>query len=191
MGIVALGLGVLAGFTGGFFVARETPAPAVSQPQAPKPEPTNGQTFTDAPVNDVPTVSSGAQPPASVVQPDSLSTEPRQVQQSSPQAREAAGREAGGVAAPQRPASTTAQRTQQPSPPPERSGPAAVRVDSLPAGAQVFVDGRSVGYTPLVVGELTPGTHSIRMQLPGYRPWVSAVTLGPGARERISASLEQ
>jgi hypothetical protein len=66
-----------------------------------------------------------------------------------------------------------------------------MRVDSLPAGAQVFVDGRSVGYTPMVVGELTPGTHSIRMQLPGYRPFVTAVTLGPGARERLAASLEQ
>jgi hypothetical protein len=29
------------------------------------------------------------------------------------------------------------------------------------------------------------------MQIPGYRPWVSAVTLAPGARERIAASLEQ
>ena len=64
-------------------------------------------------------------------------------------------------------------------------------VDSRPVGAQVFVDGQSVGYTPLVVGELSPGTHSIRMQLPGYRPWVSAVTLPPGARERVAASLEQ
>ena len=54
-----------------------------------------------------------------------------------------------------------------------------MRVDSLPAGAQVFVDGRSVGYTPMIVGALVPGTHSIRMQMPGYRPWVSAVTLKP------------
>jgi hypothetical protein len=66
-----------------------------------------------------------------------------------------------------------------------------MRVESLPAGAQVFVDGRSVGYAPLIVADLTPGTHSIRMQLPGYRPWVSAVTLAPGARERVAASLEQ
>ena len=64
-------------------------------------------------------------------------------------------------------------------------------VDSRPVGAQVFVDGRSVGYTPLVVGDLMPGTHSVRMQLPGYRPWVTGVTLSPGARERVAASLEQ
>jgi len=64
-------------------------------------------------------------------------------------------------------------------------------VDSRPAGAQVFVDGRSVGYTPMVVSDLSPGTHSVRMQIPGYRPWVTAVTLNPGARERVAASLEQ
>ena len=64
-------------------------------------------------------------------------------------------------------------------------------VDSRPAGAQVFVDGRSVGYTPIVVSSLTQGTHSVRMEIPGYRPWVTAVTLGPGARQRVAASLEQ
>jgi hypothetical protein len=43
----------------------------------------------------------------------------------------------------------------------------------------------------VVVGDLTPGTHSVRMQIPGYRSWVNAVTLAPGARERVAASLEQ
>ena len=66
-----------------------------------------------------------------------------------------------------------------------------MQVDSRPAGAQVFVDGRPVGYTPMVVADLPPGTHSVRMEIPGYRPWVTAVTLGPGARERVAASLEQ
>jgi hypothetical protein len=66
-----------------------------------------------------------------------------------------------------------------------------MRVESNPMGAQVFIDGKPVGYTPLVVGDLTPGTHSVRMQIPGYRSWVNAVTLGPGARERVAASLEQ
>ena len=64
-------------------------------------------------------------------------------------------------------------------------------VDSRPVGAEVFVDGRSAGYTPLVVGDLSPGTHSIRIQRAGYRPWVTAVTLSPGARQRVAASLEQ
>ncbi|HTM02695.1 MAG TPA: PEGA domain-containing protein [Vicinamibacterales bacterium] len=74
---------------------------------------------------------------------------------------------------------------------PPHTGPAAMRVESNPMGAQVFIDGKPVGYTPLVVGDLTPGTHSVRMQIPGYRSWVNAVTLGPGARERVAASLEQ
>jgi hypothetical protein len=194
MAAMALAFGVFAGFVGGFFVARESPPPNPSvQTESPAPEATNGRTFTDAPVNEVPL----AQPPAgsgasvSRPQPEVAKPEPPKPDSTKPAAaapqpsRPAApaqrnGRTAGATAA-SRPAPDAAPRT----------GPAAIRVESLPAGAQVFVDGRSVGYAPLIVGDLTPGTHSIRMQLPGYRPYVTAVTLGPGARERLAASLEQ
>jgi hypothetical protein len=179
IGAVALALGILAGFAGGFLVARDTPAPApapaaVADTGTSKPEPPKSQTFTDAAVDEAAKPSeavSGSAPVNPAPKPPPAEASPR----------------AETPAPPVRPARQPA----VPPPSPERSGPAAMRVESLPAGAQVFVDGRSVGYTPLVVGQLSPGTHSIRMQLPGYRPWVTAVTLSPGARERVAASLEQ
>ena len=118
-----------------------------------------------------------AKPPAVAPQPkpvDPVPVQPAAV----PRAAEPKPRPAKPAAAP--PVRTARQPTVTPAP--ARSGPAAVRVDSRPDGAQVFVDGRSVGYTPLVVGDLAPGTHSIRMQLAGYRPWVTrgdAVARGP------------
>jgi hypothetical protein len=164
--ILALSLGIIAGFAGGFFVARkQAAAPAVASTPAAR-EPTKGQTFTDAPVDDVPPVA------ATTPQPAPPAPAPAQ---------------AAPASTPPRPA-PRAQRV-QPAPPPP-SGPAAMQVDSRPSGAQVFVDGRSVGYTPMLLGELPPGTHSVRIQLPGYHPWVTAVTLGAGARERVAASLE-
>jgi len=183
VGVVVLALGILAGFAGGLFVAGETPpsAPA-AHTEAPKPEPTDGQTFTDAAVDEV------AKPPAAV--PDPKPDEPGAVAPAPvPRADEPKPRPAKPAAA--SPVRAARQPTVTPAPSPSRSGPAAMAVDSRPVGAQVFVDGQSVGYTPLVVGDLAPGTHSVRMQLPGYRPWVSAVTLSPGARERVAASLEQ
>jgi len=184
---VALALGV---FTGGFFIGRgDTPQTAAVATPAPLPEATNGQTFTDAAVDDpnpqqpsAPPVETPLPPPVEAARPSSPDPGPSQPaaaprEQSPPRSRAAAA--------------TPPVRTRTVPAPEAPSGPAAMRVDSLPAGAQVFVDGRSVGYTPMVVGALVPGTHSIRMQMPGYRPWVSAVTLGPGARERVAASLEQ
>jgi len=177
-GAVALALGVFAGFAGGFFAGHGTPAagPGVVTPATtPAHEATNGQAYTDAAVDEP----KPAEPKTSDPTPAARAVAPR------------ASRPTHAPAPPPGQSASTRAATRVAPPQETPSGPAAVKVESLPAGAQVFVDGRSVGYAPLVVGELTPGTHSIRMQLPGYRPWVSAVTLGPGARERVAASLEQ
>jgi serine/threonine-protein kinase len=173
--IVAVGLVI--GFSGGFLGQRPAPPETQAAATAPVvPTPPSGQVYTDAPVEQPkpPPVPPAPAPP---------------IDQRTPAVTPAP------VPAAPTPAQRSAPRRTTPVPPavtePPRSGPAAMRVESLPAGAQVFVDGRSVGYTPLVVGGLIPGTHSVRMQIPGYHPWVTAVTLGPGARERVAASLEQ
>jgi hypothetical protein len=207
---VALMLGIAAGFASGFFVGRDTtPAPPPAAPAA-APAATGGQSYSDAEVNEpkpadsitskpLPPLPADA-PPAAASPSDSgpvaatpstpnAIEPPRGAAPSTGSGSSRAESRAGTARSTPPPSTTRAAREQPATPPP--SGPAAMRVDSLPAGAQVFVDGRSVGYTPMVVGELTPGTHSIRMQLPGYRPFVTAVTLGPGARERLAASLEQ
>jgi len=69
-------------------------------------------------------------------------------------------------------------------------GPASLQVDSRPAGARVFVDGAPVGTTPLLLPDVSAGPHSVRIDLPGYRPWIASVTLTRGVRSRIGASLE-
>ena len=69
-------------------------------------------------------------------------------------------------------------------------GPASLQVDSRPAGARVYVDGRMVGATPLVLPDVTPGSHMVRIELPGYRPWTTSVTLTRGVRSRVAGSLE-
>lgn len=181
VGAVGLAAGIFAGFAGGWFAGREAPPPSPAvHTEAPKPEATNGQPFTDAPVDDV------VKPPA-LTEAAPVEAAPA-VPGPAPRVTDARPRPAKPAATP--PVGAARQPTVAPPPAPSRTGPAAMLVDSRPVGAQVFVDGQSVGYTPLVVGDLSPGTHSIRMQLPGYRPWVSAVTLSPGTRERVAASLE-
>lgn len=70
------------------------------------------------------------------------------------------------------------------------SGAGSIEIDTRPPGARVRIDNRDVGVTPIVVGDISEGTHSIRLELAGYRPWVTTVTVKAGARTRIAASLE-
>ncbi len=64
-------------------------------------------------------------------------------------------------------------------------------VDSRPAGASVFVDGKMVGTTPLLLDAVTAGEHSVRLELNGFRAWTSGATVTGGERTRVSGSLEQ
>jgi hypothetical protein len=66
-----------------------------------------------------------------------------------------------------------------------------LQILSRPSGAQVAIDGRVVGQTPLVVPDVAAGTHDVRIELPGFRRWATSVQVTPGARARVAASLEQ
>lgn len=87
-----------------------------------------------------------------------------------------------------------AQRSAQPTPTtPSTIGDVvgALIVDSRPTGAKVFVDGKLVGTTPLMVSRVEAGEHAVRIELDGYRRWSSSVRVAAGERSRVTASLEQ
>jgi hypothetical protein len=74
---------------------------------------------------------------------------------------------------------------------PQPSPRGALDVRSLPAGARVFVDGELVGSTPLVLRDVAPGEHAVRLDLPGFRPWVSRVDVAGGTTARVAGSLDR
>jgi PEGA domain-containing protein/protein kinase-like protein len=77
---------------------------------------------------------------------------------------------------------------------PSPTAPAAVsgtlQVESRPAGANVYVDGRMIGTTPLSQAVMS-GEHGIRLELNGYREWTSTVRVTAAATSRVTASLER
>ena len=66
----------------------------------------------------------------------------------------------------------------------------SVFVDSRPTGASVFLDGASVGVTPVLVSDVLLGSHEVRIVGDGYRPWFRTVLVEDGQRSRVAASLE-
>jgi hypothetical protein len=72
-----------------------------------------------------------------------------------------------------------------------KTGPGSLAVDSRPPGASVFVDGKFVGTTPLVVETMGAGEHAIHLDREGYRRWATAVRVAAGERSRVAASLER
>lgn len=66
-----------------------------------------------------------------------------------------------------------------------------LQVESRPAGAQVFLDELAVGSTPMLIPNVTAGAHRVRIELPGYRSWLTFVSVDAGSRARVGASLEQ
>ena len=56
--------------------------------------------------------------------------------------------------------------------------PGALVIQSEPAGANVYLDGRLAGLTPLQVGSLTPGDHRVRVVKDGYLENARIVSVG-------------
>ena len=63
-------------------------------------------------------------------------------------------------------------------------------VVSRPPGARVFVDDKLIGTTPLQMPSIAAGAHAVRLELDGYRPWVTSVRIAVGDN-RVTASLER
>ncbi|WP_456365879.1 PEGA domain-containing protein [Thermococcus sp.] len=62
-------------------------------------------------------------------------------------------------------------------------------VKSNPSGAEVYVDGRKVGTTPLENYTVTAGTHEITLIKDGYQNFTKTVTVNPGEEASITAVL--
>jgi len=67
---------------------------------------------------------------------------------------------------------------------------ASVQLSSHPTGADITIDGSYVGNTPSLI-KLGPGTHSVRMTMPGYAPWVRSIKTAAGELRNLDATLEK
>lgn len=62
--------------------------------------------------------------------------------------------------------------------------------NSIPAGAEITLDGKYVGNTPSAMG-LSMGTHVIILSLPGFIEWKRELTVTPGSDLTVSTTLQK
>ncbi|HEY5945915.1 MAG TPA: protein kinase [Kofleriaceae bacterium] len=76
----------------------------------------------------------------------------------------------------------------------QRSTPAtkaAVRFEIEPAGANVSIAGRGLGHTSPLDTKLAAGTYPLTVELDGYKPWSSTITVRPGEQQTIRVALDK
>ncbi len=68
--------------------------------------------------------------------------------------------------------------------------PSIVSVKSVPAGADINVDGKYMGSTPSTF-QLAPGQHEVLIEKEGLRPWQRTMTVNAGGTITLDATLEK
>lgn len=96
-----------------------------------------------------------------------------------PQPQSAVDREPAGVAGEPRGPVATSLRARE----------GTIEVLSRPAGADVALDGRIVGQTPVTIPSVEEGTHVIGIELSGFSRWATSVRVEAGKPTRVGASL--
>lgn len=71
------------------------------------------------------------------------------------------------------------------------TGMGQLRVDSMPRGASVVLDGNRAGITPIVIPRVDrTKSHTLVVTLPGYKPWSQTITLDKSELE-LTAPLQK
>ena len=68
---------------------------------------------------------------------------------------------------------------------------ASLNIAYRPIGAEVLLDGKPVGETPLLLNEVTTGNHTVTIQKNGYQKVTKNITLKENQAEELSGQLTQ
>jgi hypothetical protein len=177
-------IGILIGFASGYAAGRRAEARFAVPPAATaeRPSSTNGEnTFTEGTVTE-----------PTRVDPEPIVTSPEDDPAPAAVPAPAPARPAAPPRVPERSAPAAAPRVaERPAAASTASGRGSLQILSRPSGAEVTVDGRLVGRTPLVMSDVSSGRHEVRLELAGFRSWATSVHVQGATRTRVAASLEQ
>jgi hypothetical protein len=74
-------------------------------------------------------------------------------------------------------------------PPPPAATTGTLSVTVVQEGAEVYIDEALMGTSPIAPQTLTPGSHTIRVRLPGYSEYSDVITIERGATADVPVEL--
>jgi hypothetical protein len=89
------------------------------------------------------------------------------------------------------PASQRASRASRPAASSPASYTGTIYVDSRPRGAEVLVNGKVMGTTPVRIPDIRIGSHVVRLRLTDHRDWTTSTRVSSGQESRVTGSLER
>ena len=175
----SLVIGILIGFASGYTAGRRAEAllaipPAFDTAERPVPTTDRENTYTEGMVSEP--VRVDPEPIVAAPEPPAAAEPPAQEPPRNPGRQPAVAPRQAERAAPA---------------PSSSPGRGSLQILSRPAGAEVTLDGRAIGRTPLVVSDVPAGRHDVRLELGGFRSWATSVRVESTSRTRVAASLEQ
>jgi hypothetical protein len=69
------------------------------------------------------------------------------------------------------------------------SGKGVMSVSSDPTGANIFVDNKFIGISPLTAGDITAGNHLVTFKMDGYQEYSTSALVTAGTTSSVSAAL--
>lgn len=69
--------------------------------------------------------------------------------------------------------------------------PGSLRIASVPVGAEVFIDDKKSGVTPLFIEAIHPGNYQVRLVHQGYDDLLRVVSVAPGREENVRFRLDK
>jgi hypothetical protein len=76
-----------------------------------------------------------------------------------------------------------------PGPVPTGAGTGTLRVNSIPSGASIYLDGIAKGVTPKTISGLAPGVYALVLEKEGYGPYEKNVTISAGRPTLVTVTL--
>jgi len=148
-----------------------------------KNEPQPPPTAQDAPTNDAP-IAPDPQLPAADLAAESPTP-------SAPAAAIPPPSEAPGANVPAPPAERPTRQTERPTVKTDPNAAGGLFAITRPVGAQVFLDNKLIGTTPLFITQLSSGSHEVRLELPGFKTYSSSIKVEPNERFRLAVQLDE
>jgi len=66
----------------------------------------------------------------------------------------------------------------------------SISINSEPQGADIYLNDKYEGLTPLNLQDIPAGNYMVKITLPGYKEWVDDVTVSPARTARVYIDLE-